>query len=102
MGGGDSAVGIALEQVSSGFDGTNYGERADPSVHEGFAEATLPNHEVNKDFVSLNISRGNSTHIVVPLLALLCNLSKEGEHLLELELSSGTIHVGRFGMDVNG
>ena len=30
MGGGESAIGITLEQVSRGFDGTNHGEWADP------------------------------------------------------------------------
>ena len=30
------------------------------------------------------------------------HLSKEGEHLLEIELPSGTIHVGRFQMDISG
>ena len=41
MGGGESAIGIASE-VSRGFDGTNHGEWADPSVHEGFAETAPP------------------------------------------------------------
>ena len=34
MGGGESTIGIASEQVSRGFDCTNHGEWADPSVHE--------------------------------------------------------------------
>ena len=38
MGGGESAIGIASDQVSRGFDGTNHGEWTEPSVHEGFAE----------------------------------------------------------------
>ena len=38
VGGGDSAVGVVSEQVSSGFHDVNYGERANPSVHEGFIE----------------------------------------------------------------
>ena len=38
MGRGESAVGIASEQVSSGFHGTNCSEWADPSVQEGFIE----------------------------------------------------------------
>ena len=71
------------------------------------------NREVNKDFGSVNISRGNLTHVVMPLKAsratLSCDLQvlgvgllKKGEHLLEIEPPSGTIHVGRFGMDING
>ena len=46
------------------------------------------------------------THVVVPFLALLCdlqvsgtNLLKEGGHLLEIEPPSGIIDVGEFGMD---
>ena len=74
MGRGESAVGIASEQVSSGFDGTNHGEWADPSVHEGFTETALSDREVNKDFGSINISQDNLIHVVVPLLALLCDL----------------------------
>ena len=74
MGGGESAVGITSEQVSRGFDCTNYREWADPSVHEGFVETAPPNREVNKDFGSIIISWGNSTHVVVSLLALLCDL----------------------------
>ena len=77
-------------------------------MHEGFTKVVLSDRGINKDFVSLTISRGNSTHIVMSLLAPLCNLqvsevglSKEGEHLLEVEPPSGTIHVGRFEMDVN-
>ena len=42
MGGGDLAVGVASKQVSSGFDATNYGERAKPAVDEGFTESTPP------------------------------------------------------------
>ena len=78
-------------------------------MHEGFVETVPPNWEVNKAFGFISISRGASTHIVVPLLALLCNLRvlgagllKKGEHLLEVDPPSGTIHVGKFGMDVNG
>ena len=74
MVGGESDVGIASEQVSSGFDGANDGEWADPSMHEGFAETVVSDREVNKDFGSINISRGNSTHVIVPLLVLLCYL----------------------------
>ena len=73
VGGADSTVGITLEQVRNGprFDDMNYGERA---VYEGFVEVVPLDQEVNKDFVSLRISQTNSTHIVVPLLAMLCNL----------------------------
>ena len=74
MGGGESVVGIASKQVSSGFDGVNHSEWADPLAHEGFSETTPPDWGVNKDFGGINISRGNSTQVVVPLLALLCNL----------------------------
>ena len=42
---GELAIGIALEQVSRGFDGTNHGEWADPSVHEGFAETAPPDQD---------------------------------------------------------
>ena len=67
-------VGIASEQLSSGFDGVNYGEQADLAVHEGFVEVAPLDRDVNKDFVSIRISRDNSTHVVLPLLALLCDL----------------------------
>ena len=50
MSGGESVIGIALEQVSSGFDGAKHGEWDDPPVHEGFAETTPLDREVNKDF----------------------------------------------------
>ena len=42
MGGGKSTVGIALKQVHSGLDGTNYSERVDPLVHEGFTDTMPP------------------------------------------------------------
>ena len=45
MGGGESAIGIVLEQVSCGFDGTNHGEWANPSVHEGFAQTAPPDRD---------------------------------------------------------
>ena len=48
--------------------------RADPLVHEGFIETAPPDGEVNKDFGSIIISQGNSIHVVVLLLALLCDL----------------------------
>ena len=35
VGRGDPVVGVATEQVSSGFDGAKYGEKVDPTVHEG-------------------------------------------------------------------
>ena len=74
MGRGESTVGIMSEQVSSGFDCANYGEQADPSVHEGSIETALSDREVIKDFGSIRISWGNSTHVVVPHLALLGDL----------------------------
>ena len=74
MGGGESGIGIASEQVSRCFDCTNHGEWANPSVHEGFAETASPDWEVNKDFDSIIISRGNSTYVVVSLLVLSCDL----------------------------
>ena len=70
-----------------------------------------PIHRCNKDSLRLRhwTRKGDSTHIVVLLLALLCDLQvsgavllKEGDHLLEIEPPSGTIHVARFGMDING
>ena len=74
MGGGESAIGIASEQVRRGFDDANHGEWVDPSVHEGIDETAPPDQEVNKDFGPIIISRGNSTLVVVSLLALLCDL----------------------------
>ena len=43
MGRGASTVGIASERVNSRLDGVNYGEGADPSVHDGFVETAPPN-----------------------------------------------------------
>ena len=50
MGGGESAVKIASEQVRNGLDGMNYNERAYLLVHEGFVETASLDWEVNKDF----------------------------------------------------
>ena len=75
MGAGESAVGIVTKQVRGGYDDTNYGERAK----------------------SLSVSRP-----VVRLVRLRSGLSKEREHLLEIILPGGTIHVSWLGMDVNG
>ena len=75
MGGGESVVGITSEQVCVVFNDTNYGEQAE--------------------------SLGGSG-IVVRLVGFWRWLVKGGEHLLEIEPPSDTIHVGRVGLDVNG
>ena len=73
--GGKYVVGITLAQVRSGSYGRTMVNEPNPSM----------------------------------LLALLCDLqvsgaglSKEGQHLLEIEPPSGTIYIGNFVMDVNG
>ena len=67
----------------------NYGERAEPSVHEGFIETAPPDREVNKDFGAIHISWGTSTHVIVPLLALLCDLQVSGAGLSMGEVWNG-------------
>ena len=74
MGRGESAIGIMSEQVHRGSDGTNYCERA----------------------------KSLSASSVVRLVGFRSRLLEGGQHMLEIEPPSGSIHVGRFGMDDSG